>query len=383
MRDRLAACGVRNLKHLTAGCSSARVLNLHHFWRTASLEPDYHSRPFFDHPVLNRSIILKHNVRPGEEGRFTIRRQNATKVVLPFDANDLGCGGQYFFVGQNDFVGLLARNFDYSERRLDRDVALLLLLDRLPSLDPFLLSQAAALDQHNIAPCYFNVTPGDAARMSLFVTDEIEPLVRMCLGGHDGAADGAARLSQLIVSDEDSPELDLLQGTLRLRPAEFRQGVFAWKAFLYYKWRAQQLSPEIVQTAQAIRSMRLSAKQRTSLDSIAPRVRNDIALAVSRAWGEVRQTLALYNVAYQSLVEHQRADTFRAFLLEAPRLFMALGDRMGRIEHITSFWKMRFRTQTPESLPLEDLIEILRDLRQGMVDEATIDAPQLTAPEAA
>ena len=185
------------------------------------------------------------------------------------------------------------------------------------------------------------------------------------------------------MSDEDSPELDLLQATLHLRPAEFRQGVFAWKAFLYYKWRVQQLSPEIVQTAQAIRSMRLSARQKATLDNIAPRVRDDIAQAVSRAWGEVRQTLSLYNVAYQSLVEHRRADTFRAFLLEAPRLFMALGDRMGRIEHITSFWKIRFRTQTPESLPLEDLIEILRDLRQGMVDEATLDQPQLTTPEAA
>ena len=81
--------GVRNLKALMATASSARILNLHGLAAEQPSDPGYVSQPMFVHPVLNRAIIVKHNVAPGEEAKIAPRRFNATKIIFPFDPTDL------------------------------------------------------------------------------------------------------------------------------------------------------------------------------------------------------------------------------------------------------------------------------------------------------
>ena len=60
--------GVRNLKDVTTA-SPGRVLDLHALAFDPPAEPDYLTRPLFLHPLLNRAIIAKQNIRPGEENR--------------------------------------------------------------------------------------------------------------------------------------------------------------------------------------------------------------------------------------------------------------------------------------------------------------------------
>ncbi len=74
--------GARNLSTIVATSSSARVLNLHALHVEQPEDPDYRGAPMFAHPVLNRAIIVKHNVAPGEEDRLAPRRFNATKVAI-------------------------------------------------------------------------------------------------------------------------------------------------------------------------------------------------------------------------------------------------------------------------------------------------------------
>ena len=44
------------------------------------------------------------------------------------------------------------------------------------------------------------------------------------------------------------------------------------------------------------------------------------------------------------LVEKQTPKTFRDFLLSAPHMFLELGEKLGAISHIVSFWRYRFPT---------------------------------------
>src|SRR5262245_3878099 len=53
----------------------------------------------------------------------------------------------------------------YSEEKLDRDFAVLRLLDMLPSLDPFLLREHLRNHEIEVAPCYFTISDGDQVRM--------------------------------------------------------------------------------------------------------------------------------------------------------------------------------------------------------------------------
>src|SRR5665213_484749 len=66
MRALTTVTGVQSLRSITARSSSARVLDLHSLAQDCIDDPEHRERPMFSHPVLNRTIIVKHHPRPGE-----------------------------------------------------------------------------------------------------------------------------------------------------------------------------------------------------------------------------------------------------------------------------------------------------------------------------
>ena len=91
--------GVESLSSITARAASARVLDLHAIARSADDDPDHDARPLFAHPVLNRTIIAKHHPRPGEFGPESGAPSIVTKVIFPFDGEDLDLGGVFLLAG--------------------------------------------------------------------------------------------------------------------------------------------------------------------------------------------------------------------------------------------------------------------------------------------
>lgn len=84
---------IRNLAHLRRSASTARVLNLLRVWLDHGHEPEWAERPVFQTMALNRSLIMKHRLRRDEVDSFYLRRQVATKVIIPLDSRDLKAGG--------------------------------------------------------------------------------------------------------------------------------------------------------------------------------------------------------------------------------------------------------------------------------------------------
>ncbi len=72
--------GFRNLALLDMTASTARVLNLRHTTLHNAGDPDLALRPFFAHPALNRSIVVKHHLRRNEVEAFDHVRTSATKI---------------------------------------------------------------------------------------------------------------------------------------------------------------------------------------------------------------------------------------------------------------------------------------------------------------
>ena len=92
--------GLRTLRSLVATESSARVLDLHALYVEDLDDVDYAAHPLFVHPLLNRSIIVKHNISAGEADWLAPGRFSATKVIFPFDRANLNLGGQLLFIEQ-------------------------------------------------------------------------------------------------------------------------------------------------------------------------------------------------------------------------------------------------------------------------------------------
>jgi hypothetical protein len=355
--------GVRNLKAMVATSSSARILNLHGLAAEQPADPDYVAKPMFVHPVLNRAIIAKHNVAPGDEERIAPRRFNATKIIFPFDPDDLNLGGQFLFVDQLDFLVALTRRLDYGGRALERDVAVLRILDRLPTLDPFLVREVLAKQHIEVDQTYYRLSAPDKAQMLSFVEGQMESLIQLCFGDLDPADPRTERMSRLLLSDGDSADLAPLRTTLKMDDQDFSEAMFAWKAFLYYRWRTQTMAPALKST---LRSIAKLGSRRCDADTLAFMVKTKGLLegAITTAWREIGQMLKLYDNAYQGLTQDQKPENFRGFLSEGASLFIGLGERIGRLEQVVSFWTYRLGQHA--AMSPDELTDNLRDLLQGL-----------------
>ena len=364
---------VRNLAHLRGSASTARVLNLLRVWEEngdsaadgAVRNADWAARPIFRNPALNRALLIKHRLRRNETDLFTGRRQVATKVVIPIDGDDLKTGGRYVFVNQIGFERAMIEAFGVAPDH--PDVETLRLIDRLPSLDPFLLREQLRRGGLDPAPCYFAISEGDLARMTAFVRAEIEPLVTLSLGDTLAvSADSATRMASKILSQAPGEQLDALRQTLRLAPEQYEEGVFCWKGFLYYKWCLGNLLGEVGGVAEAVRTVRPVGKIDAPAREYLDRGREVLRAQIMKTCEEVSRTLRVYDDAYANLTQAGRPIAFRDFLLDAPSMFSRLGDQLGAIHHIVSYWRFRFAAGAP-AVTVEELIDIFMDFETGLL----------------
>ena len=155
---------------------------------------------FFNHPLMNRCIVVKHRIRPNERELFSGPKQNSTKVLIPIDPRDLKLGAHYFFMGQRNFEDVTTNAFGRALAAGQHDRQILELIDTLPSLDPFLLREHLRRHGYEPARAYFNISDADIDKMYDYVEGEITPLAAMSLKDELGSKAQAAKLVSKILS---------------------------------------------------------------------------------------------------------------------------------------------------------------------------------------
>ena len=81
--------------------------------------------------------------------------------------------------------------------------------------------------------------------MQQFVGARDRPADRPGLQGPPGNEANTARLVEALLSSRNDERLEPLRLTLRLEGESYREGIFAWKGFLYYKWVLNSLWPKL------------------------------------------------------------------------------------------------------------------------------------------
>ncbi len=368
----------RSLDNLRTSASTARVLNLLRVGREHGSGDGWRDAPLFQNAALNRCLIIKHRLRRNEVDEFRVRRYVATKIILPIDGSDLRVGGRYVFVDQIGFDQTLAQSLGIGPGHPDRRI--LSLIDELPSLDPFLLREQLRRNGHMPDACYFNISEADLRRMAEFVSREITPLVELSMGPDaDLAAENPiARLTAKIMSNSAGEDMSALGQTLMLRPDEYEEGVFCWKGFLYYKWALQAITGDIGWVLDSVQRTkprgRVDPDQHVAIDRAKEQVRRRILLTCEAT----ADMLRIYDDAFQGLTREGRPTAFRDFLRDAPMLFARLGERLGAIQHIVSFW--RFRMKSDRSAPgAEELLDLLGDFETSLSGRERPDMLALAA----
>jgi hypothetical protein len=246
-----------------------------------------------------------------------------------------------------------------------RDIGILELVDAVPSLDPFLLREH--LRDHKITPdqCYFAISDADQRRMFEFASKEVQRLTDLALG-EQAAHQMSDRMVSAMLSGTVNGPLDPLRTTLDLAPAQFAEGVFGWRGFLYYKWKLQGFWTDVIDVLKQVHTVRpVGTFGADTADRIAC-IKRVLVNGVKAESAHVHEVIGIYDAAYSGLVESHDPREFRGFLLEAPALLPGIGETIGAISHFTSFWHSRFPAASPGSIDAFELMVILQDFADSL-----------------
>jgi hypothetical protein len=373
----------RSLAALSRTASTSRVLNLCAIAAKNGEEPDYKEKPFFATPMLNTCVIIKHAVRPHERDEFQSPPYIATKVILPFDRANLSLGGRSVFVGQRGWTDTL-RDMAGDAKDFQRDSELLEALDELPSLDPFLLREHLTRRGFTIGAAYFDISPADVERMQRFVSDEIGNLIRLAFqGGNSGHEENTARLVEVLLTNQPDARLEPLRLTLRLEGDAYKEGIFSWKGFLYYKWVLSTLAQKISSVTVQIGELRPFGQCPSDTTAQITQYKTRLCGDVDTSKRSALSTLGVYDSAFMQLTQNADPGSFRDFLLKSPALFVSLGESVGGISHIVSYWDYRFPKGKPARATPDEVLEILQEFDGSFVIASAEAAAAATGGEQA
>jgi hypothetical protein len=363
---------LRRLTAMARSASTARVLNLIGLHNRMGEDAGFAKTPLFRNRLLDRSIIVKHRLRPHEAVLFpkppqgVKRIRTATKLLIPIDGSDLNAGARFVFVGQKDFDRQTQSVFDQALKPGGHDRRVLDLIAELPSLDPFLLREH--LKRHEVEPSrlYFGVSDADSDRMHEFVRGEVMALVAMSSRDPKGLMANTQRLVDKLLSSAPEAGFEPLKDTLKLSDEAYLDGVFAWRGFLYYKWILGDIQGPMGQVCTEIAE--LAARGLRDVEAIAylPDARNRIVSGVGKAFDNAQAMIAIYDKAYAALTRDSRPMAFRDFLLQAPDMFTRLGEQLGAIQHIVSFWRYRFPPGASRTVSPTELMDLLMDFEDSL-----------------
>ena len=358
----------RSLAVLNRSASTARVLNLVAVEAQHGGSAEHREAPLFRSPIFNTAFLLKHRLRSDEAYLFRDGRQSATKLIIPFSTSDLGLGGRSLLISQPGWREMI-RSLSTTAHTVDHDLQVMALIDELPSLDPFLLKEKLRRHGYEVAPCYFAISGADIERMRAFVISHLSRLIKLALG-QDGASIAVgvqtARLADALLSTDIDERLSPLQSTLQLEGDAFREGLFSWKGFLYYKWMEATLRADLDLVFSELAQLKLcgagDVEQVRYVDAASRR----LVAAMKKEQRSVRAALQVYDDAYRDLTENANPQAFRAFLLSAPSMFMRLGETLGAISHFASFWRYRFSGDAKLEMSFDEAMDFYQDYEQGL-----------------
>jgi hypothetical protein len=355
----------RSLRGLEKTASTSRVLNLAAIAVKHAGDPEHAKEPLFYANNLAAGVIVKHRLRVDELENFDDMVRTATKLIIPFDRTNLALGGRALFVGETNWMERLA-DLRGSVDGLQRDAEVLQSIDELPSLDPFLLREHLKRRGYSISPTHFEISQGDSDRMQKFVGGEIARLIQLAYNDEGVGSGNISKLVEALLSSKTDERLEPLRLTLRLEGEAYREGIFSWKGFLYYKWVLNTLWPNLKEVLSELSKVRVVGARDAQFISAIEETRARLRESVQAQVRGVMGYLKMYDAVFEKLTSEGNAGAFRDFLLQSPDMFMALGEGAGTLSHIATFWRYRFPKGKPLTASMGELFDILQDFESSL-----------------
>jgi len=352
---------------------SSRVFNCNDIARRLERQK-VEDRFFFKNPSMNTLVFLKEpladeRIEPHPSG-FAV----GTKLYIPYNEANVYEGGRSVFCHSKQLMEVLNQHFGFDSAKfakadLDRDLKVLSVLDKLPSLDVFLMHDALELDGLTVNQRYFEIEEAQRNAIMEFIRGKIEPLVRAAYGGEQSIGQRVSHLVDKIWEAKDTVALDSLIKAFGI-PAEDAPAIFSsWKGIIFYCY-------EYARTRESRENFARWLKDGAQERELVPKAQHDAIDQNRRAiverlrdhWKDVEANARQYDSVYAQFTESSDPTKFIAFLRGAKSIYWRMGDSLSKMSHAVNCWDIITSSFPNRRLPsehLEPLLQILKGVLSG------------------
>ena len=338
---------------------STRVFNCCE--RSRKLVKDQVEDPFFFRvPKMHGLVVIKEPV-------LELRRDPGspivtTKIYLPYNQDDVYEGGRSIYFSDprlldvlNDLFGLGAAA--KSRVDLDHDLKVLEILDRLPSLDGFLMRDALELDGIAANENYFEVSEQERSQIYEYVRKKFEPLVRAACDEQSTLANKVSQLIDKVWEAKDKVALEPLIRAFRFPDDEALAIFAAWKGINYYTFEYYRGKQKREAFALWLKHKALPRNyvSKGDLDHLT-QLRKLMVERFREQWTAVENVARKYEALYANFLRvPEGVVEFLDFLRKSREIYWRMGDSLSKINHAIHCWESLTTGFLERRLPADKL----------------------------
>ncbi len=327
-------------------------------------------QPLFDTDFLNQCIVFKfydehdRHIKQIQAGRFP------TLIYFPYDTERPHDGGESFFFApsawQSFFYNKTDGRPDMAER-LENDYAKLSVFGEVPTLSPFLLSEAFERNGHEVDDRLLALPPEIKARIRERLYTRLRPLVVAAFGQSRVRVGSAVEtFVTKIVENAEDPQLHPLVEALRINPDQAPETFISWTGITYFEYEFHVIQQKVGYFIQWLRKYPLPRENLPREQRIYFREAADRLLRqVRKDWGDARTILSEYADSYAKLLTERKPNVFVAFLSNARYFYWQLGDILGRLEQICLYWDKKAQRYNHRAFPYAVSLEFYEIMNQS------------------
>lgn len=342
---------------------SPRVYNCNEMTRRVTAQHPENTPAFFRTKALNNIVVIKDTVPESE--RRLLGSSVGTKLYFPFNEQDIYEGGRTIFLhgkgidrAIEDYCGEGA----ITKESLAADLAILNVLNQLPSLDPFLMKDAFLRAGIDIHEAYFEVSAALWEEIENYMLQKFEPLIMAAFPNAKSSDEIARQLIDKIWEGKDIEALMPLITAFRI-PKERALEIFsAWKGIVYYsyqfgrdqnsffdliKWVGENSAPAVGVPAAEMKELeKLFTLTRTKL---------------RQEWKTVDEIIKNYQESYDKMFKEQSSSAgFLSFLQNSDKTYWEVGNALGKINHAIYCWDVMTSRYDDRKVPWANRLAIAR-----------------------
>ena len=201
-----------------------------------------------------------------------------------------------------------------------------------------------------------------------FTARQIRRLTDMAGGGKQTGA--GARMVNALLSSEVDEKLEPLRNTLQLSEMEFREGVFSWRGFLYYKWSLEEFWPSLMRSLRQLKVIKYMGQADHEQKVYITGTRETIIRGAKRCSDDIRTILGVYDSAYDQPGDQKRRQAVPRIPAEcARRCSWRSARRWARCPTSPASGTTAFPENVTTLVDAEELTTIFRDFSNSFVAE--------------